>query len=85
MTKRKAALTPPSSRLTLPSGRATEAEAMAILWKIARSSRQSGTARVSAIRLLLMALRERDGAEISHNAALNARAQVLLAQVRRPH
>jgi hypothetical protein len=54
----------------------------AILWGIAEDSKQSGTARVSACRLLLIDARERDGGEAHHAADLNRRAAILLMKQR---
>lgn len=58
----------------------TPEEARAILWQIARDAGQSGTARVSALRILLLDFRERgDGAEGTRlDADLNKRALALM-------
>jgi hypothetical protein len=53
-------------------------EVRAILWGIARDPEQSGTARVSACRLLLMDARERDGGGARHDADLDKRALALM-------
>jgi hypothetical protein len=54
-----------------------------ILWGIASDPEQSGTARVSACRILLLDARERDeGAEgTRHDADLNKRALALMRRV----
>jgi hypothetical protein len=80
MTK-KATTTPRSPDPELyPTVGETPDEALAILWKIARDPEQSGTARVAAIRLLLMDARERgDGAEGTRpDSDLDKRALALL-------
>jgi hypothetical protein len=61
----------------------TPDEARALLWQIARNPEQSGTARVSALRILLMDFRERDdGAEgTRQDADLNKRALALMRRV----
>ena len=65
-----------------PTVEQTPDEARAILWRIARDTKQSGTARVGALRLLLMDARERgDGGETGHEANLNKRALALMRQV----
>jgi hypothetical protein len=57
-------------------------EVRQILWSIAGDREQSGTARVSACRLLLMDARERDGeGESRRDADLNKRAIALMRQV----
>jgi hypothetical protein len=65
-----------------PTAEQTPDEALAILWRIARDPEQSGTARVAAIRLLLMDARERgDGGETRQAADLNKRALALMRRV----
>jgi len=59
----------------------TADEVRGILWQIASDSEQSGTARVSACRILLHDARERDGGETRHEIDLNKRAASLLRQV----
>jgi hypothetical protein len=83
MTKRskpKATATLPSLRPDVPVlVEQTPDEVRAILWKIARDTEQSGTARVAACRLLLMDARERgDAVEVRHAADLNKRALALI-------
>lgn len=79
MTK-KASTTHPSPRLDADQ---TSDQVRAILWKIASDTEQSGTARVSACRLLLMDARESDdGREAHRDADLNKRALALMRQVR---
>jgi hypothetical protein len=58
----------------------TPEEARAILWQIASDPEQSGTARVSALRILLMDFRERDdgGEGTRQDADLNKRALALM-------
>ena len=56
-------------------------EVRAILWGIASDTEQSGTARVSACRLLLMEARERDDGRGIDDADLNKRALALMRQV----
>ena len=64
-----------------PTVEQTPNEARRILWRIARDTKQSGTARVAALRLLLMDARERgDGAETRHDADLDRRARALLRE-----
>jgi hypothetical protein len=62
----------------------TPEEARAILWQIARDVEQSGTARVSALRILLLDFRERDdGTEgTRQDGDLNRRALALMARSR---
>ena len=55
-------------------------EVRGILWGIARDPEQSGTARVSACRLLLIDHRERDGGEADHMADINKRTIQLMKQ-----
>jgi hypothetical protein len=75
----------PKAAVTLPSPypvvEQTADEVRAILWKIASDSEQSGTARVSACRILLHDARERDGGETPRAVDLNRRALSLLRQV----
>jgi hypothetical protein len=60
----------------------TPEEVRAILWKIASDPDQSGTARVSACRILLADARERgEGGETRHDADLNKRALALMRRV----
>lgn len=59
----------------------TPDEVRAILWRIASDPEQSGTARVSACRILLLDARERDGGETRADTDLNKRALALLRQV----
>jgi hypothetical protein len=60
----------------------TSEEVRVILWKIASDPDQSGTARVSACRILLADARERgDGGEARHDADLNKRALALMRRV----
>ena len=60
----------------------TPDQARAILWQIARNPEQSGTARVSALRILLLDFRERDdGGEARQDADLNKRALALMRRV----
>lgn len=58
----------------------TPEQARAILWQIARDPEQSGTARVSALRILLLDFRERDdGTEgTRQDADLSKRALALM-------
>ena len=58
----------------------TAAEVRSILWRIANDPEQSGTARVSACRLLLIDARERNRGPHA-DADLNRRAIALLRQV----
>jgi hypothetical protein len=85
MTKRKpkAATTPCSPYPDVcPTLEQTPDEVRAILWRIARDPEQSGTARVAALRLLLMDARERgDGVDARHEADLNQRAIELMRRV----
>ena len=55
-------------------------EVRAILWGIASDRKQSGTARVSACRLLLMQASD-DGHEAHQDADLNKRALALMRRV----
>ena len=65
-----------------PSVGQTPDEVRTLLWRIARDTGQSGTARVAACRLLLMDARERgDGDETRHDADLNKRALALMRSV----
>jgi hypothetical protein len=59
----------------------TPDEVRTILWGIARNAEQSGTARVSACRILLMDAREHGGAEDAAHADLNKRALALMKRV----
>ena len=60
----------------------TPDQVRAILWGIASDSRESGTARVAACRLLLMDARERgDGEGTRQDADLNKRALALMRRV----
>jgi hypothetical protein len=78
MTKPKASTTPPSPRLEADR---TPDQVRAILWAIANDTEQSGTARVSACRLLLIDAREcADGREAHRDADLNKRAIALMRQ-----
>jgi hypothetical protein len=85
MTKRKpkAAATPCSPHPDVcPTLEQTPDEVRAILWRIARDAEQSGTARVAALRLLLMDARERgDGVDDRHDADLDKRARALMREV----
>jgi hypothetical protein len=57
-------------------------EVRTILWRIASDPKESGTARVSACRILLMDTRERgDGGESRHDFDLNKRALALMRRV----
>jgi hypothetical protein len=80
---KKAAATLPSPQPELsPTVGETPERVRAILWKIASDPEQSGTARVSACRILLMDARERgDGGETRHDGDLNRRALALMRQV----
>jgi len=83
MTKRKskAAATSVSPHPDVcPTVEQTPDEVRAILWRIARDTEQSGTARVAACRLLLMDAHGDDG-ETRHEADLNKRALALMRQV----
>jgi len=53
-------------------------EAREVLWAIALDPEQSGTARVSACRILLMEARTCEGVEARHGADLNRRALELM-------
>ena len=65
-----------------PTVEQTPDEARRILWRIARDTEQSGTARVGALRLLLMDARERgDGVDDRHDGDLDRRARALLREV----
>jgi len=77
--KHRAETAPP---LPPPDAEQTPDEVRAILWKIASDPKESGTARVSACRILLHDARERDdGVETRHNTDLNKRALALMRQV----
>jgi hypothetical protein len=79
MAKPKASINLPSPRLEVDQ---TPDQVRAILWGIASDSEQSGTARVSACRLLLMEAREcDDGREAHRDADLNKRALALMRRV----
>ena len=56
----------------------TPGDVRTILWGIASDPKQSGTARVSVCRLLLMDARERDGGETGRAADLNRRRAIAL-------
>jgi hypothetical protein len=78
MAKSKAA--PPSEGCF--TAEQTPDQVRGILWKIASDPKESGTARVSACRILLHDARERDdGVEARHAADLNKRALALMRQV----
>ncbi len=77
MTKPKASATPPSPLLEADQ---TPDQVRAILWGIASDTEQSGTARVSACRLLLIDARERDDGRSIDDADLNKRALALMRQ-----
>jgi hypothetical protein len=79
MTKPKASINHPLPRLEVDQ---TADHVRAILWKIASDTEQSGTARVSACRLLLMDARESaEGREAHRDADLNKRALALMRGV----
>jgi hypothetical protein len=60
----------------------TPEQAPAILWQIGSDPEQSGTARVSALRILLLDFRERgDDGETRQDADLNRRALALMRRV----
>jgi hypothetical protein len=80
--KPKAEATPPlpdpDPNLTLGG---TADRARTLLWQIANDVKQSGTARVSALRILLHDSRERDGGATALSADLDKRARALLRRV----
>lgn len=65
-----------------PTTERTPDQVRGILWQIARDPEQSGTARVSACRLLLMEARECDGGvEVRRDTDLNKRALALMRRI----
>ncbi len=76
MTKPKASATPPSPLLEADQ----TPDQVRALWGIASDTEQSGTARVSACRLLLIDARERDDGRSIDDADLNKRALALMRQ-----
>jgi hypothetical protein len=75
---KQASINPPSPRLEADQ---TPDQVRAILWGIASDPEQSGTARVSACRLLMDARECDDGREAHRDADLNKRALALMRRV----